>query len=268
MIRPYTGGHKTTVEQRDTIVTRYNGGESSTKLSREYGLSEQGVLGYVKRRGFAWRPGHLHRSIALNEHAFDRLTPEACYWVGFIVGDGYVSTSRNTTTIGLKASDCEHLAKFRLFMGSAAKIVIKVRGAESFSDKLQAIISIYSKVVAERLDDLTSETGESLNQLCSSRDFWRGLMDADGSLGIYQIRGRITASFKIVGTQFWMQKFAAFCSALVGWEMSAYDLRRGNILWEFSRTLACARRVIKCLYDDAPVALDRKAFIANQMEQL
>ena len=63
------------------------------------------------------------RTCQLNEQAFSKLTPEAAYWVGFLMADG--SIVGRSVGIALALKDAGHLELFRAFMGS--KVATQLR---------------------------------------------------------------------------------------------------------------------------------------------
>lgn len=66
-----------------------------------------------------------------SHHNLSRLleeTPEAYYWMGFILADGYISYYRENPiaiSIDLAPADCDHLAKFSAFVGADAPVIYK-----------------------------------------------------------------------------------------------------------------------------------------------
>jgi hypothetical protein len=90
------------------------------------------------------------RRCQLNEYAFDKLTPEAKYWIGFLVADGNVSIKKGVYIIALHLHDTDkdHIEKFRSFVGSAHKLghyVNKKTGRIYYS------ISFSSEIMANNL---------------------------------------------------------------------------------------------------------------------
>jgi len=119
------------------------------------------------------------RYLPLNKHAFDELTPDALYWLGFLAADGNVYG--NDVSINLKQSDKDHLVKFKEFMGSGHKL------SENSAHNGSCCIKIPSPHIVERLKYLwirERKTADyTVNPLLSnSRDFWRGMVDGDGHI--------------------------------------------------------------------------------------
>ena len=61
------------------------------------------------------------RKYPLRENAFSELTPEATYWVGFLMADGCIGTN-GSIRISLKTTDRGHLDKFMAFVGTERPI--------------------------------------------------------------------------------------------------------------------------------------------------
>ncbi|MGA9844719.1 MAG: hypothetical protein WBQ25_20655 [Nitrososphaeraceae archaeon] len=129
------------------------------------------------------------RRCTLNEASFDVLTEESGYWIGFLVADGNICYKKGIPIIALHLKDIDlpHLHKFREFVGSSHKVgnyVNRIWGNASHS------ISFSSERMANTLKKygfvprkcFTAEIKEVQN----NRHVWRGLIDGDGSLGVYE----------------------------------------------------------------------------------
>ncbi|MFG3422219.1 hypothetical protein [Micromonospora sp. NPDC048063] len=175
---------------QDAAVTRALAGESLTsiayqagvtlgQLATAYGITEPSVRGLVLRRGVP-----LRRVVhTLRHDAFDELTPDACYWIGFLFADGSISYRRNhipQISVGLAERDRAHLLKLRTFLGSTS--VISAPSPTHHSCQF----SVRSQRLADRLVALGRYQGPINARLVESRDFWRGVVDGDGSVGVYR----------------------------------------------------------------------------------
>ncbi|MFI2708629.1 hypothetical protein ACH495_00650 [Micromonospora sp. NPDC018662] len=98
-----------------------------------------------------------------------------------------------------------------------------------------------------------------------SRDFWRGVVDGDGSLGIYQRPAPSTASLaqlRVAGRRHLLEAFVGFLEreGIVG-----LSVRPHRSIFNVGTTCGPAERIAKLLYEDAVIALARKAEIAARM---
>jgi hypothetical protein len=129
------------------------------------------------------------RTCSLNESTFDVLTEGSLYWTGFLMSDGNISYKKGIPIIALHLKDIDlpHLLKFRDFVGSSHKVgnyVNKERGNASNS------ISFASESMANALAKYgfvprKCFTAEIKGGIENNRHVWRGVIDGDGSLGVY-----------------------------------------------------------------------------------
>ena len=96
------------------------------------------------------KPGRHH----LNLEAFaEPLSPEAKYWVGFLLADGCVSSNGNYDYIGLglKFSDVEHVRKFARFVGVREESVRERLGVNNFGKNHAAQLVFSGKGLVPQL---------------------------------------------------------------------------------------------------------------------
>ena len=84
-------------------------------------------------------------------NAFDTITEESAYWLGFISADGCLRG--NTLSIGLQESDYNHLVKFKEFIKTENKIRLKKHFINN-KIVLSYEISVSDKHLAETLNKL------------------------------------------------------------------------------------------------------------------
>lgn len=211
-----------------------------------------------------------NRTLSVNERAFDVLTPEALYWIGFLYADGYIPASRSYIRIALGAVDVGHLEKFRTFLGAQAAVVTK-REPCSIGQKLTHDVSRF-EVNSTRINTRLRKLGLGSpkpsrdrlpTELTASRDFWRGVIDGDGCLGIYRYPGTILHLLTLTSDRAIVEQFREFC---VGAGVATKrDVKNCGKCYEARLTRAKARQITKVLYDGATVSLSRKAELAQSM---
>ncbi|NJP30536.1 hypothetical protein [Micromonospora thermarum] len=99
----------------------------------------------------------------------------------------------------------------------------------------------------------------------ASRDFWRGVVDGDGSIGIYRRPRSIAATmpqFRLVGQRRVLEAFLGFLRTrgIVG-----LSVRPHKSIFTVGTTCGPAERIVALLYADATVALSRKAETAERI---
>ncbi len=246
--------HRTAAEQL-TIVKLYRAGSSSTQLAKRFGMTDTGIRKVLQRAGVDRRDGSLcHRRYALNEAAFDEVTPASAYWGGFLLADGAVcdtdAGSAPRIELALQVRDRGHVAAFKRFLGAGHPVVDR-------ESQGSCRIAVRSKRLAAALvrfgvTPRKSFTAEVPKELEHNVDFWRGVMDGDGHFN----DPRNFPKIKMVGAQHVVRQFASFCAAVVKPERLHVAAERGIFYTQLSGRDALD--VIELLYRDATVALRRK----------
>lgn len=122
----------------------------------------------------------MKRKYKLNEKIFDNITPDACYWLGFLYGYGNC-TCENKIRFALAGEDYQQLIRFRNFIGNDERPI------KSFTSngKPYCGFEFRSWYMHNRLSkfELTKRKDKRgrLNIALMNKDFFRGLFDADGS---------------------------------------------------------------------------------------
>src|SRR5690348_15514045 len=114
-----------TSDQNALIVKLYASGESTVKIAGRLGVSTTAVNYWLHRCGVTLRgPRETSMRCQIRQDAFDELTPEAAYWIGFLFADGSVGISGQSGRVSVRVSerDKDHLVKLRTFLGSTHKI--------------------------------------------------------------------------------------------------------------------------------------------------
>ena len=120
----------------------------------------------------------------LNLEAFaEPLSPEARYWIGFLLADGCVSSNGNYDYIGLglKFSDVEHVRRFARFVGVCEESVRERLGVNNFGKNHSAQLVFSGKGLIPQLAKYgvvprKSWTASVPPTLAHDQDFWRGLV--------------------------------------------------------------------------------------------
>lgn len=205
----------------------------------------------------------------LNHGAFALLTGEAAYWAGLLMADGCVYQGKYgqpKITLTLAKADVGHLQAFRRFVGATEHKL------HPWSSKGASwnVLAVFSAAMARDLARVGIVPRKSLHAtagpaVTGSRDFWRGVVDGDGSIGVYgsdghvlsgngKPRGRTLTLYS--GSERLLRQFLSF-------------VRRSGIKTDAKvRLVGTVRRVafrgtsadavVSLLYRDATVGLPRK----------
>lgn len=203
-------------------------------------------------KGSSWSKHHL------NILAFaEPLSLEARYWIGFLLADGSISSSRATISLGLKFSDAEHVRKFARFVGVLEESVIEFDGVNNFGRNHGVKLSFIGKELIPQLAKYgvvprKTKTASVPPSLAHDPDFWRGLVDGDGSVR----KDRGYNYIQLDGTLAIVEGFRDVCYAIAG-------LRPALIphasIFRAGLNSARATKLLKWLYYPGAVALERKA---------
>jgi hypothetical protein len=248
---------KLTDLQRVEAVERYSRGQTCAEIAADFSVSGVAILSVLNRRGV-----EIRRRCKIRHGAFNELAPEAAYWCGFLFADGNVHrvslTRQPTVGVDVAERDREHLEKLRSFLGSTHKISIGNRSPLSYQFRFA------STQIAERLCELGRYEGSIASQLAASSHFWRGLVDGDGSLGCYAKRpgSEPSAQFRLCGERRALLAFTEFLRE-EGSTGANLTVRPHKSIYSVGTSGWSAARIVQLLYEDAPVALDRKAETAR-----
>ena len=120
--------------------------------------------------------------------------------------------------------------------------------------------TVTSARLAERLLTLGRYEGPIDDTLIRSRDFWRGVTDGDGSLGVLASG---YAYFGLVGSRRLLEAFLLF---LKNNDLGArMTIRPDKTIFQIATAGYIAERIVAFLYESATVALDRKAAAAAKI---
>lgn len=197
------------------------------------------------------------RRVAFREDAFDFLDSNTLYWIGYIAGDGNVTRPKKSQMkVSIKSIDDDILEKFSSFLG--------IPGRKSGN-----IVWVYSNKIASQLLELgiterKSTTIKIRHDISQSADFWRGLVDSDGTVALSAYDGRKNVYPMVVygsGSIDLITQYVDWCESLTGRRQTIYeDMRPNNHIYKvrFMGTLAVV--ILKTLYGscDSSVSLDRK----------
>lgn len=265
--RSGVGNPRSLDETREAeLVARYYAGEGTPTLASAFGIATTTVTNILKRHGVSMRRCG-YPQIPIWHEAFDELTPDAAYWIGFLFADGHVHQRKPEwapeVIVALAARDRPHIAKLKSFLRSGHAISEGHTTPSADGKKRSTAfvrLAVTSHKLGGRLVALGRYEGCVDPGLAASRHFWRGLVDGDGSLGIYgEAR---SATFQLVGNRRYLTAFNAFLSKN---GLACRSIGPTKSIFQVSASGASAEPIVDLLYRDAPTSLDRKAVIAQQI---
>ena len=137
--------------------------------------------------------GKFSRFLDHNNTYFSKITTAIqAYWLGFLMGDGWIQAAR--PDMGCESKDHEHMHKLKMEIGGSSR-ELKLIAARNQSSSSTTKFGIYDEQLVSDLINLGLIAGKGKSKGCEvqlekipkqfHRDFWRGLFDADGSLMPY-----------------------------------------------------------------------------------
>lgn len=266
------------------IIARYQNGELAGELAKEFGCSGRAVGAMLERRriekhdpSFVYRTASGH---SINDRAFNEITPDAAYWIGFLMADGTVTTG-NTVAIVLSEIDAPHLERFRDFLSASNKVIFGVNAG--FCRKTRACrFAFRSSSVCKALAQYgvvanKTHTASVSEALARNRDFWRGVVDGDGHIAVNHkpsyfnrhpkvnawSKPRTVARLDLVGSEQLLKQFSAFVASIV--PRANISVRPHKSIYVIGLGGGTAESVIRALYDGASTALERKMSAARNI---
>lgn len=247
------------------------------KLETDKGTCRKALIGLGVLRT-KQESSRIARGISyVKSDAFDILTLEALYWIGFMYADGFIESKVPVIGLGLANADRAHVEKFNQFLGGKLNIAT----INIVSKSLKGIINTNSvcarlKVADTQLYNRLLSLGFTGNKthvikphelLKYSRDFWRGVVDGDGWLST--VNCDYTSSIKtthyeyskigLCGNEATITEFLKFI------ELSGIDCRscvkkakRETGLYSMDSTGKSAISIMHLLYKDSTIYLERK----------
>lgn len=251
-------------EQRKLVAAECANGRSVAAVCAMFSISRKTVDRILRAHGVSMHTGR-RPSRELNHAAFDQITPGSAYWAGFLFADGSIiddGQGAPKLALHLSQNDRAHVEKFRAFIGSTHAITTTKSGFGG--------IGADFKVRSQRLVDALMKLGMSwkkpdrtpADEISNSRDFWRGVCDADGSTW-ESLAGN--ASFSLCGHIPMLTAFQNFLrrSRLVNLRVGPTESGIFRLGTEGTTALV----ILRALYGntDESVALTRKLSTARKL---
>jgi hypothetical protein len=256
-----------TEEDVKDIIDFYNDGVSIAEIAEVYSHCTESISKLLKSNNIEVKIKRGLRKYNFNEQYFDEIdTEEKAYWLGFISADGGIT--ERVLQIGLQARDRPHLEKLCVALGDNFLIrdeVIQRKSGEFRYSRL----CVYSRYLSQSLQNkgVTPRKSYTIKPYAELdpklyRHYWRGVIDGDGCIYIDKDnRPRI----ELCGTWDVVEQFVLWGKTLC--ESKSNVCKNINI-WRCKFTGISAIKIIRELYKDANIFLDRKMEIARTIYNL
>jgi hypothetical protein len=242
----------------DRIKLDYlNGGMTTDEIGKSYGLSGRRIRYILAKNSIPTRTVGYKKTTVTRTDAFDNLTEESSYWIGFLMADGYVSQTRYGTKsvkLGLSADDRDHILKFKEFLGTTAKVVDYRNPTTGYRSSQLTVYDSHLVSELERYGVVPHKTfiAKAPTCLLKNRDFWRGLFDGDGSITFRSEYPML----KMCGSESLVNQFLEFAREYAP-SCGSHVYKKSSIFAvDLAGNYAC--EVAKALYEDSKIHLERK----------
>ena len=254
------------------FLEMYYAGESMRTIALAIGCRESYLYAYIEKNGLEKREP-LCPSYELNECALDSISDEGAYWIGFLMADGWIC--KNVIQIQLKCDDVEHLHRFNKFFGTNRPIIHREGKISNYKgSEIKSGDQVGSKFSSEKLVKILNSYGVTerkshsadIHGLESNRNFWRGCIDGDGSMGIYlpkRKNPKPRPKIMLIGSVSIIDKFKTYCNSIG----LGLDCRVCKVGKSFTYTLCGPQccSLVKDLWRPGDQCLERKRQIAMQI---
>lgn len=223
------------------------------------------------------------RHVIKNEYIFgDLLNNEAFYWLGFLAADGCIHKQKkggqDCVSLELSIIDIEHINKFKFFLDCSNPVTTR----EQYKYKINnviidksfkfAAIRLYSQIISDTLTGygITPKKTFSLDItnkiILNNKNFWRGVIDGDGS--IFQTKDRYkkykdgkfyrdsaVPRIRLIGSLSLCNSFKEYCLKYI--DSNGSVLSSGKI-FSYEQKGKNAYFLIEHFYKDSQFYLNRK----------
>lgn len=250
---------------RDKAVAACITGSTVMAAATANGIDRATVLRALRRAGI--EPHHCK----VNHDYFETIDTESkAYWLGFITADGCVSDN-GSIQLGLAMVDEAHVRQFRdaiesthaICLGAKKNTMIagksvRTSGCAHFAVRSPKMASDLSRLGVVPRKSLTCAPWTPPDHL--ARHFWRGIIDGDGWMN--SENGTNAIQLGLVGSKETAIAFTTYANRMTG---SVARPRAKGKVWYVTYGSSPAQKIIRELYTDAAVYLDRKMVTATEL---
>lgn len=207
----------------------------------------------------------------MNNLSFNLSDPKFSYMFGFMQADGHLSSEsrgRGKMCIEISEKDGHILEEFKKLITVKSTLTYRVRDTNFKKNYKSTTLIIYDKNFRDTLIFYGVPSGKKSNiikpseSIYSKYDYWRGIIDADGSIGFTGTKkpflSLITASEEL------SKGFCDFLFEELGFRPDVSKNNRDNI-YNITITNEKCQKIIKKLYYKNSICLNRKEKLANKI---
>jgi hypothetical protein len=255
------------------VIDRYRSGDPVKEIAAEHGISAPRVRAIAAQAGLAPRSG-WQRRYPIDESVFDSPTEVGWWLIGLLAADGSVNAAENRVSLCQTADDSDVLKAFYAYVGCPDRPFTSLRlSAEAQSRQLPRRPALEARIFSRRIVAALAQHGivPRKTALCelgpdASRNpaVWLGILDGDGSVGIYR-SGR-SPRLAFVGTPALMQQCEEFWRKALSLSdplPTARHHRRG--IWTYCLWGRKASSAAKLLLSSTPVSMHRKRVLLEEI---
>lgn len=241
------------------IIEEYKVLQSCTAVQRIYNISHVTISKYLKKHGIIVI-NRQNEQPGLKKDIFKIIdTEEKAYWLGFLYADGSIGSSKDPNNysidITLKMFDLNHIEKFKAFIGTSNKVQyrsnlkayrINVGCKEMYNDLISHGCIPNKSWLIDKIPDMN----EALKI-----HFVRGFFDGDGCISYANKRKDDTynVSINITGNEKMLKSIVKYFNTNIN-----LTPKQGTEILVARWNAVESTRILKLMYDNASVYLDRK----------
>lgn len=202
----------------------------------------------------------------------DLTLPTHSYFYGFALGDGTISLkdrNRGRFSIELHVDDLELLMRFQDLFPVPSLLKTRTRDTNFKKGHRAATWTVTARIFREELMAFGFPAGKKdavirpPDRPFCKRDFFRGLVDADGSLGYAPSMGKPFLSL-VTKSNVMADAFKSYLESVTAWRPTTTPNKRDSA-YNIMVIGEKAQLAVQDLYVDADIALARKAAAVPEM---
>lgn len=201
---------------------------------------------------------------SVNHNFFDVIdTEEKAYWLGFITADGCINdTGKSTLIVELKKTDSAHLQKLCNALGSDRPVLPSSKNCAKVTFGSWQLVDSLALLGVGPRKSATVRPWYGPEHLMSH--YWRGMVDGDGTISPQHTRNKWTVG--LCGSIHCVVEFCNWARTITGSEALPRQSSASPSCWYWQVAGTWApQSLIKALYGDASVYLDRKKDLADRI---
>jgi hypothetical protein len=265
---------RTSKPNRDrAALARYCAGHPVKDIAVDLQISKSRIRLIAAKAGIPPRSG-WQRRYPIDETAFDEPTAVGWWLIGLLAADGSIHEAENRVSLCQTLDDADVLSAFYEYLGCPERpLVLLELSAEARARQYPRRPAAEARVFSRRIVKALARHGLVARKTSSLRlgreasgkaAVWLGLLDGDGSVGIYR-RGRLPR-LVFAGTRPVMEQCEAFWRAALRISQphpTARPHSRG--IWTFALHNAKAATAARILLSSSPTSLQRKRAVLSEI---